>query len=43
MLAQAIRRTAIKEKSHTTWGWDWLEDFFEDIRYDCLLSDRTCA
>src|ERR1700733_10153431 len=25
--------TAIKEKSHTTWGWDWLEDFFEDIGY----------
>ena len=25
--------TAIKAKSHMAWGWNWLEDFFEDIRY----------
>src|ERR1700733_4233495 len=25
--------TAIKEKSHLTWGWVWLEDFLEDVRY----------
>ena len=25
--------TAIREKSHTTWGWGWLESLLQDIRY----------
>jgi predicted permease len=35
--------TAIKEKSHMTWGWDWLEDFFEDIRYGFRSMLRSPA
>jgi predicted permease len=35
--------TAIKEKSHTTWGWNWLEDFFEDIRYGFRSMLRSPA
>ncbi len=35
--------TAIREKSHTTWGWDWLEDFFEDIRYGFRSMLRSPA
>jgi predicted permease len=35
--------TAIKEKSHTTWGWDWLEDFFEDIGYGFRSMLRSPA
>ncbi|ADV84407.1 ABC transporter permease [Terriglobus saanensis] len=25
--------TAIKEKSHRTWGWEWLESFVNDVHY----------
>jgi predicted permease len=35
--------TAIKEMSHTTWGWNWLEDFFEDIRYGFRSMLRSPA
>ena len=35
--------TAIKEKSHMTWGWNWLEDFFEDIRYGFRSMLRSPA
>jgi predicted permease len=35
--------TAIKEKSLMTWGWDWLEDFFEDIRYGFRSMLRSPA
>jgi predicted permease len=35
--------TAIKEKSHMTWGWDWLEDFFEDIHYGFRSMLRSPA
>src|SRR5580692_9689621 len=35
--------TAIKEKSQTTWGWNWLEDFFEDIRYGFRSMLRSPA
>jgi predicted permease len=35
--------TAIKEKSHMTWGWDWLEDFLEDIRYGFRSMLRSPA
>src|ERR1700716_4117960 len=35
--------TALKEKSHMTGGWDWLEDFFEDIRYGFRSMLRSPA
>jgi predicted permease len=35
--------TVIKEKSHMTWGWNWLEDFFEDIRYGFRSMLRSPA
>lgn len=35
--------TAIREKSHRTWGWEWLEDFFEDIRYGFRSMWRSRA
>jgi predicted permease len=25
--------TAIQEKSHMTWGWEWLESFLKDVHY----------
>ena len=25
--------TALKEMSHTVWGWEWLEHFAQDVRY----------
>jgi len=35
--------TAIKEKSHLTWGWVWLEDFLEDVRYGFRSMLRSPA
>src|SRR5260370_35281155 len=35
--------TAIKAKSHMAWGWNWLEDFFEDIRYGFRSMLRSPA
>lgn len=35
--------TAIKDQSHMTWGWNWLEDFFEDIRYGFRSMLRSPA
>ena len=25
--------TALREESHTAWGWEWLENFAQDVRY----------
>ncbi len=35
--------TLLKEKSHMSWGWDWLEDFFEDVRYGLRSMLRSPA
>jgi hypothetical protein len=31
---------AIREESHMTWGWEWLESFFEDI---AMAPVRCCV
>ncbi len=25
--------TVLREKSRSAWGWEWLEDFFQDVKY----------
>jgi predicted permease len=35
--------TRIKEKSHMTWGWDWLETFLQDAGYGLRSMLRTPA
>jgi predicted permease len=35
--------TAIKEKSHMTWGWQWLESFLQDINYGIRSMLRSPA
>jgi predicted permease len=35
--------TAIKEKSHMSWGWDWLESFFADVVYGVRSMLRSKA
>jgi hypothetical protein len=35
--------TVLKEKSHTAWGWDWLESFVQDIGYGSRAMLRSPA
>ena len=35
--------TRIKEKSHMSWGWDWLETFLQDAGYGLRSMLRTPA
>lgn len=33
--------TALKEKSHMTWGWQWFEDFVQDVNYGVRAMLRS--
>ncbi len=33
--------TTLKEKSHMTWGWQWFEDFVQDINYGVRAMLRS--
>lgn len=33
--------TALKERSHMTWGWQWIEDLFQDINYGVRAMLRS--
>jgi predicted permease len=33
--------TALKEKSHMTWGWQWFEDLWQDIGYGMRAMMRS--
>jgi predicted permease len=35
--------TAIREKSYMSWGWDWLESFFQDVQYGIRSMLRSPA
>jgi len=43
--AAAIRRfgnpTRLREESHTAWGWEWLEDFVQDVLYGVRAMRRS--
>jgi putative ABC transport system permease protein len=32
---------ALREKSHGTWGWEWLEDFAQDVRFGLRMLRRS--
>ena len=33
--------TLLKEKSHTAWGWEWMESFVQDIAYGARAMLRS--
>lgn len=33
--------TMLKEKSHAVWGWNWLENFLQDVRYGVRAMRRS--
>ena len=35
--------TALREKSHMTWGWGWLESFLQDVQYGIRSMLRSPA
>jgi len=43
----ALRRfgnaTVLKEKSHMAWGWEWLENFVQDVEYGSRAMLRSPA
>src|SRR5207248_10680346 len=43
--AAALRRfgnvTALREKSHMAWGWEWFENFVQDVRYGLRMLRKN--
>src|SRR5436190_11794989 len=33
--------TALKERSHTSWGWEWLEDLLQNANYGLRAMWRS--
>ncbi|MGC2816151.1 MAG: ABC transporter permease [Candidatus Acidiferrum sp.] len=33
--------TALKEKSHMAWGWEWFENFAQDVRYGARMLRKS--
>src|SRR5260370_31398738 len=35
--------TVLREKSRSAWGWEWLEDFFQDVNYGLRGMARSAG
>jgi putative ABC transport system permease protein len=33
--------TVLREKSHTAWGWEWLEHLVQDVRFGLRMSGKS--
>src|SRR5947207_5077650 len=33
--------TALREKSRTEWGWGWIEDFLQDVRFGARMLRKS--
>jgi hypothetical protein len=35
--------TVLRQKSRSAWGWEWLEDFFQDVNYGLRGMARSAG
>src|SRR5690349_19258017 len=33
--------TALREESHMEWGWNWIEDFIQDMRFGARMLRKS--